>query len=49
MPKGERGTARPYLRGKIWTWRAIMEKLAYNRSRADHKPENGAKVGGKAF
>lgn len=28
---------------------AIGEKLAYNQSRADHKPENRAKVGGKAY
>ena len=26
---------------------AIMEKMQYNRSRADHKPENRAKEGGK--
>jgi NTP pyrophosphatase (non-canonical NTP hydrolase) len=26
---------------------AIQEKLAYNSQRADHKPENRAKVGGK--
>jgi NTP pyrophosphatase (non-canonical NTP hydrolase) len=28
---------------------AVMEKLEYNRRRADHKPENRAKAGGKAF
>ena len=28
---------------------AIAEKLAYNQSRADHKPENRVKDGGKAF
>lgn len=28
---------------------AIAEKLAYNTRRADHKPENRAKEGGKAF
>lgn len=28
---------------------AIAEKLQYNASRADHKPENRAKPGGKAF
>lgn len=28
---------------------AIAEKLAYNRNRADHKRENRAKTGGKAF
>lgn len=28
---------------------AIAEKLAYNASRADHKPENRIKPGGKAF
>ncbi len=28
---------------------AIAEKLAYNASRADHKPENRAEVGGKKF
>ena len=28
---------------------AVMEKLEYNRTRADHKPENRAKAGGKAF
>jgi hypothetical protein len=28
---------------------AIAEKLAYNQSRADHKPENRAKEGGKAY
>ncbi|MEO5867249.1 MAG: hypothetical protein ABIS14_12815 [Sphingomonas sp.] len=28
---------------------AITEKRAFNASRADHKPENRAKVGGKAF
>ncbi|CDG21040.1 putative phage protein [Xenorhabdus poinarii G6] len=28
---------------------AIAEKLAYNRQRADHKRENRAKAGGKAF
>lgn len=28
---------------------AIMEKLAYNKQRADHKPENRAKEGGKKF
>lgn len=29
--------------------RAIEEKLAYNAQRADHKPENRAKEGGKKF
>lgn len=28
---------------------AIAEKLAYNEQRADHKPENRAKEGGKAY
>jgi NTP pyrophosphatase (non-canonical NTP hydrolase) len=28
---------------------AISEKLQYNASRADHKPENRAKTGGKSF
>ena len=28
---------------------AIAEKLAYNATRADHKPENRAKDGGKAY
>jgi NTP pyrophosphatase (non-canonical NTP hydrolase) len=28
---------------------ALVEKLAYNQQRADHKPENRAKAGGKAF
>ena len=28
---------------------AVMEKLVFNRRRADHKPENGAKEGGKRF
>ena len=28
---------------------AVMEKLEYNRIRADHKPENRAKEGGKKF
>ena len=28
---------------------AIAEKLEYNQERADHKPENRAKEGGKAF
>jgi len=28
---------------------AIAEKLAYNQQRADHKPENRAKDGGKAY
>lgn len=28
---------------------AISEKRAYNRNRLDHKPENRAKAGGKAF
>ena len=28
---------------------AIIEKLAYNQQRADHKPENRALAGGKAF
>lgn len=28
---------------------AIMAKLEYNRRRADHKLENRAKQGGKAF
>lgn len=26
---------------------ALVEKMAYNRSRADHKPENRRKEGGK--
>jgi NTP pyrophosphatase (non-canonical NTP hydrolase) len=29
--------------------RAIAEKMAYNAQRADHKPENRAAAGGKAF
>lgn len=28
---------------------AIAEKLAYNAQRADHKPENRVKAGGKAY
>lgn len=28
---------------------AIVEKMEYNRNRADHKPENRAKDGGKKF
>lgn len=28
---------------------ALAEKLAYNQSRLDHKPENRAKAGGKAY
>lgn len=28
---------------------AVMEKLAFNQSRADHKPENRRMEGGKAF
>lgn len=28
---------------------AVVEKLAYNAQRADHKPENRAKAGGKAY
>lgn len=28
---------------------AIAEKLAYNANRADHKPENRAQAGGKAY
>lgn len=28
---------------------AIAEKLAYNATRADHKPENRAKAGGKSY
>ena len=28
---------------------ALIEKLDYNQTRADHKPENRAKPGGKAF
>lgn len=28
---------------------AIQEKRAYNKQRADHKPENRLKAGGKAF
>ena len=28
---------------------AVIEKLAYNAQRADHKPENRAKAGGKKF
>lgn len=28
---------------------AVMEKLAYNQQRADHKPENRAKEGGKKW
>lgn len=29
--------------------KALAEKLAYNQQRADHKPENRAKDGGKKF
>ena len=29
--------------------KALQDKLAYNKRRADHKPENRAKDGGKAF
>lgn len=28
---------------------ALLEKLKYNEQRADHKPENRAKAGGKKF
>jgi NTP pyrophosphatase (non-canonical NTP hydrolase) len=28
---------------------AILEKLEYNSKRADHKPENRSKVGGKSY
>ena len=28
---------------------AVVDKLAYNRSRADHRPENRAKEGGKKY
>lgn len=28
---------------------AIVEKMEYNAQRADHKPENRAKAGGKAY
>ena len=28
---------------------AIIEKINYNKTRADHKPENRAKEGGKKF
>jgi hypothetical protein len=28
---------------------AMVEKMAYNATRADHKPENRIKAGGKAF
>lgn len=28
---------------------AVVEKLAYNKTRADHKPENRAKEGGKKW
>ena len=28
---------------------ALVEKLSYNRNRADHKPENRVKEGGKAY
>ena len=28
---------------------AVVEKLAYNKRRADHKPENRQKTGGKAY
>jgi NTP pyrophosphatase (non-canonical NTP hydrolase) len=28
---------------------AIAEKMAFNRDRADHKPENRAKAGGKTY
>lgn len=28
---------------------AMLEKMEYNRNRADHKPENRVKDGGKAF
>lgn len=28
---------------------AILDKMAYNLARADHKPENRAKEGGKCF
>jgi len=32
---------------KLRTADALVDKLAYNANRADHKPENRAKVGGK--
>lgn len=28
---------------------AVMEKMKYNRERADHRPENRAKSGGKTY
>lgn len=28
---------------------ALVDKMAYNAQRADHKPENRAKAGGKAY
>ena len=28
---------------------ALLEKIEFNRERADHKPENRAKAGGKSF
>lgn len=34
---------------KINLWDAIEQKRAFNRIRADHKPENRVKDGGKAF
>ena len=34
---------------KLDVFGAIIEKLAYNQQRADHKPENRAAEGGKGF
>lgn len=34
---------------KLQTADALVDKLAYNANRADHKPENRAKVGGKKY
>ena len=34
---------------KLQTADALVDKLAYNANRADHKPENRAKAGGKKY
>lgn len=36
-------------RWKLDLGNAVVEKLEYNKNRADHKPENRAKDGGKKF
>ncbi len=38
-----------YAGGHGYDVAAVVEKMAYNAKRADHKPENRVKAGGKAF